>query len=100
MQAEFSVRVRDELSELHFFILSDVWLDHPQTMEGLQKTFDNCIENNFIPKVIVLCGNFTTRSLAHGNSRDIQGYQGLDQHYYRNFPIIYINLCRQLRCTG
>jgi len=24
---------------------------------GLQKIFGNCIENNFIPKVIVICGN-------------------------------------------
>ncbi len=76
LQAQFSVRIRDELSELHFFFLSDVWLDHPQTIPGLQKMFDNCIENNFIPKVITLCGNFTSRSIAHGNSRDIQRYQG------------------------
>ncbi|KAF9055458.1 DNA polymerase epsilon, subunit B [Hymenopellis radicata] len=73
--AQFSVRIRDELSELHFFFLSDVWLDHPQTIPGLQKMFDNCIENSFIPKVITLCGNFTSRSIAHGNSRDIQRYQ-------------------------
>ena len=50
-------------------------------MAGLQKTFDNCIENNFFPKVFVLCGNFTSRSIAHGNSRDIQGYQGINQRY-------------------
>lgn len=38
--------------------------------------FDNCIENSFIPKVIVLCGNFSSRSIAHGSGRDIQRYQG------------------------
>ncbi|KAG6810867.1 hypothetical protein H0H92_009988, partial [Tricholoma furcatifolium] len=73
--SRFSIRVRDELPDLHFFFLSDVWLDHPQTLIGLQKMFDNCIENSFIPKLIVLCGNFTRQSISHGNSRDIQNYQ-------------------------
>ncbi|TFK43454.1 epsilon DNA polymerase [Crucibulum laeve] len=72
---QLSVRVREELPELHFFFLSDVWLDHPQTLPGLQKMFDNCVENDFIPKVIVLCGNFTSQSIAHGNGRDVQRYQ-------------------------
>ncbi|KNZ81530.1 DNA polymerase epsilon subunit B, partial [Termitomyces sp. J132] len=73
--SRFSVRVREELPDLHFFFLSDVWLDHPQTLIGLQKMFDNCIENSFIPKLIVLCGNFTRQAISHGNSRDIQNYQ-------------------------
>ncbi|PBL02412.1 epsilon DNA polymerase [Armillaria gallica] len=72
---QFAIRIRDELPDLHFFFLSDVWLDHPQTLPGLQKMFDNCIENSFIPKVIVLCGNFSSQSISHGNSRDIQRYQ-------------------------
>jgi DNA polymerase epsilon subunit 2 len=38
--------------------------------------FDGCVETNFIPKVIVLCGNFTSRSLSQGSGRDIQRYQG------------------------
>ncbi|KAH7914209.1 DNA polymerase epsilon, subunit B [Hygrophoropsis aurantiaca] len=72
---QFARRIREELSELYFFFLSDVWLDHPHTFHGLQKMFDNCIENSFIPKVIIMCGNFTSRSLAHGSARDIQRYQ-------------------------
>jgi DNA polymerase epsilon subunit 2 len=60
-----------------FFFFSDVWLDQPDTLRGLRKVFDNCIENNFIPKVIVMCGNFTSRGIAQGNSRDVQRYQGL-----------------------
>ncbi|TFK75812.1 epsilon DNA polymerase [Pluteus cervinus] len=72
---QFALRVRNELPDLHFFFLSDVWLDHPQTLSGLQKLFDNCIDNSFIPKLIVLCGNFTTHSLVHGESRDLQRYQ-------------------------
>ncbi|KAF7352703.1 DNA polymerase epsilon subunit [Mycena venus] len=72
---QLSVRVRDELSDLNFFFLSDVWLDHPRTLPGLQKMFENCVENHFVPKLIVLCGNFTSRSISHGQGRDIQRYQ-------------------------
>jgi len=61
---------------MNFFFFSDVWLDHADTLKGLQKIFDNCMENNFIPKVIVFCGNFTSSGVAQGNSRDIQRYQG------------------------
>ena len=75
-QSQFKVRIQEELPELHFFFLSDVWLDHPQALPGIQKMFDNCIENDFIPKVIVMCGNFTSKSIAHGNGRDVQRYTG------------------------
>ncbi|KAJ7581093.1 DNA polymerase alpha/epsilon subunit B-domain-containing protein [Mycena floridula] len=71
--AQLASRVADELSDMHFFFLSDVWLDDPQTLPGLQKMLDNCIESNFIPKVIVLCGNFTSRSISNG--RDMARYQ-------------------------
>lgn len=37
--------------------------------------FENCVANDFVPKVIVLCGNFTTQSISHGDGRDIQRYQ-------------------------
>ncbi|KAF7968423.1 hypothetical protein HWV62_30579 [Athelia sp. TMB] len=73
--AQLSARVREELGDLHFFFLSDVWLDNPQTFIGLRKMFDNCIENDFVPKIIVLCGNFTSRSISQGNARDVQRYQ-------------------------
>ncbi|CAA7259855.1 unnamed protein product [Cyclocybe aegerita] len=73
--SQFEIQIQEELPELHFFFLSDVWLDHPQTLSGIQKMFDNCIENEFIPKVIVMCGNFTSKSIAHGNGRDVQRYQ-------------------------
>ena len=45
-------------------------------MGGIRKMFDNCIEMNFIPKVIVLCGNFTTRDISPASVRDAQNYQG------------------------
>ncbi|PPQ77434.1 hypothetical protein CVT25_011016 [Psilocybe cyanescens] len=73
--AQIRIRIREEIPELNFFFLSDVWLDHPQTLPGIQKMFDNCIENDFIPRVIVMCGNFTSKSIAHGNGRDVQRYQ-------------------------
>ncbi|KAJ7638909.1 DNA polymerase alpha/epsilon subunit B-domain-containing protein [Roridomyces roridus] len=73
--SQLSVRVREELSDLNFFFLSDVWLDHPRTLSGLQKMFENCVENHFVPKLIVLCGNFTSRSINHGQGRDVQRYQ-------------------------
>ncbi|KAF8913996.1 epsilon DNA polymerase [Gymnopilus junonius] len=72
---QLGIRVKEEIPELNFFFLSDVWLDHPQTLPGIQKMFDNCIENDFIPKIIVMCGNFTSKSIAHGNGRDVQRYQ-------------------------
>jgi len=37
--------------------------------------FDNCVEADFIPKVIVLCGNFTTCGISRGSARDLQRYQ-------------------------
>lgn len=70
------VRIEQELSDVNFFFLSDVWLDHPATLEGIRKMFDNCIEMHFIPKVIVLCGNFGTRDISPASVRDAQKYQG------------------------
>ncbi|KAF5390524.1 hypothetical protein D9757_002702 [Collybiopsis confluens] len=72
---KLSARLQGDLSDLHFFFLSDVWLDHPLTLPGIRKMLDNCVQNEFIPKVVVFCGNFTSHSITHGNPRDIQRYQ-------------------------
>ena len=77
VQSNYARRVREELSDTYFFFLSDVWLDNPKTFLGLQKVFDNCIENSFIPKVIVMCGNFTSQSIIQGSGQDIQRYHGM-----------------------
>ncbi len=69
--------MREELGDLHFFFLSDLSLDLPDTLPGIQKMLDDCIANNFVPKVIVLCGNFTSKAIAQGNGRDAQRYQGV-----------------------
>ncbi|KAI0251432.1 epsilon DNA polymerase [Lactifluus subvellereus] len=67
---QYAARIQQDFPSMNFFFFSDVWLDQPDTLKGLQKIFDNCIENNFIPKVIVFCGNFTSAGIAQGNSRD------------------------------
>ncbi|KAF8525322.1 epsilon DNA polymerase [Gautieria morchelliformis] len=71
-------RLAEQLSEhtqLTFFILSDLWLDHPRTMVGLRKLFQNCIENNWLPKVFIMCGNFSSKGVAKGSGRNIMKYQ-------------------------
>ncbi|EKM59210.1 uncharacterized protein PHACADRAFT_181204 [Phanerochaete carnosa HHB-10118-sp] len=72
---QLATRLREDWPDLRCFVLSDVWLDHPDTMQGLKKLFDNCVENQFIPRLIVLCGNFSQRGVAQGNSREIRRYQ-------------------------
>lgn len=75
-QGNFALHFQKDLAEVNFFFLSDVWLDHPNTMHGLEMMLKNCADNDFIPKVMVLCGNFTSQSISQGSSRDIQRYQG------------------------
>jgi DNA polymerase epsilon subunit 2 len=67
-----------------------VWLDHPRTLPGLQKMFDNCVENHFVPKLIVLCGNFTSRAITHGQGRDVQRYQG--PHTFQVYSGLFLTL--------
>jgi DNA polymerase epsilon subunit 2 len=73
--SQYAVRVREDLPDLHFFFLSDVWLDHPQALKGLENIFENCVESKFIPKLMVLCGNFSSRAVSQGSGTDIQLYQ-------------------------
>ncbi|TFL05869.1 epsilon DNA polymerase [Pterulicium gracile] len=73
--AQHTIRIREDLSDLHLFFLSDVWLDHPQTLPGLEQLFKNCVDNSFIPKIIVLCGNFSSRSISQGSGSEVQLYQ-------------------------
>lgn len=43
-----------------FVILSDVWLDHPQTFGALEKLFQGYAEAaEYRPMVFVFCGNFS-----------------------------------------
>ncbi|KAJ7665519.1 DNA polymerase epsilon, subunit B [Mycena rosella] len=68
--SQLSVRVREELSDLNSS-------SFPITLPGLQKMFDNCVENHFVPKLIVLCGNFTSRAITHGKG----GMCSLSTHF-------------------
>jgi len=52
-----------------------MWLDHPEAMDGLRRVFEACIDNAFVPKVFVLCGNFSSRGVAQNDGRDILRYQ-------------------------
>lgn len=65
-----------ELPDLMVHCLTDVWLDHPDTFRGLSSIFDRCVESGAIPRVCVLCGNFTSKGIPQGNAREIQAYQG------------------------
>jgi len=71
-------RLSEQLSEhtqLTFFVLSDLWLDHPKTMVGLRKLFHNCIENSWLPKVFIMCGNFYSKGIAKENGKTVMQYQ-------------------------
>ncbi|PAV20866.1 epsilon DNA polymerase [Pyrrhoderma noxium] len=72
---ELELRIAREYPDLMFHCLSDVWLDHPETLSGISSIFMKCVEADAIPKVFILCGNFTSRGIAQGNSRDVQLYQ-------------------------
>lgn len=78
-QAAIERRISREFEDLMFHCLSDVWLDHPKTFVGLANIFERCMEAEAIPFVFVLCGNFTSRGIPQGNSREIQAYQGKSQ---------------------
>lgn len=63
-------------------------------MFGIRKLFQNCIENNWLPKVFILCGNFSSRGVAGGIGKGIVKYQGAPtfstayfQTYHPVFPL-------------
>ena len=64
------------LSNLQFLVLSDVKLDLRDTIIGLQKIFDHCIETKMIPTVIILCGNFSSVDFTLKNQETVRQYEG------------------------
>ncbi|KAH9938205.1 DNA polymerase epsilon subunit B [Fomitopsis serialis] len=62
---QLAARVRLDIPDLH----------HPDTLRGLRKMFDHCMENSFIPRVMVLCGNFSRRGLLQADSREARQFQ-------------------------
>jgi DNA polymerase epsilon subunit 2 len=75
-ETEFSERLKEEHLHLSFFAFSDLWLDNPQTLTGLKSILESCIENAFIPKVFIFCGNFCSTGVVTLNGKDVLRYQG------------------------
>lgn len=57
-----------------FIVISDLWLDHPRTTLGLHKLLQTCLEQDWIPLLFVLCGNFTTRGIGQGSGDALVRY--------------------------
>ncbi|KAF8337053.1 epsilon DNA polymerase [Cantharellus anzutake] len=73
--ASYQERLELEYSRLSFLVMSDLWLDHRRTLEGLSKVFEGCVENDFIPLIFILCGNFTSGSLDLTSGDGLAKYQ-------------------------
>lgn len=90
-----------EHTQLTFFVLSDVWLDHPKTLFGLRKLFRSCIDSNWLPKLFIMCGNFASKGVSKGNPKSITAYQGADP-VILNLSLLLISIIwkRGLWCTS
>lgn len=65
----------EEFPDLTVFAISDVRLDNERTMKGLQKMFQSCVDGDFIPKVFILCGNFSSKNVT--TDLEMDAYRGL-----------------------
>ncbi|KAG9015440.1 DNA-directed DNA polymerase epsilon, subunit B [Tulasnella sp. JGI-2019a] len=61
--------------DLAFMCASDLWLDKPKTLRGLRKILDGYVENNFVPRLFIFCGNFTSKDVGQGSGLDLIRYQ-------------------------
>lgn len=90
----------EEFPDLTVFAISDVRLDDERTMKGLQKMFQSCVDGDFIPKVFVLCGNFSSKNVT--TDLEMDAYRGLfigSSLCLRAIPIRDPHR-RQLHCAG
>lgn len=62
--------------QLTFVCISDLWLNSPKTLRGLREILDKYVENDFLPKMFIFCGNFTSKDIAQGSGLDLTRYQG------------------------
>ncbi|KAG9044272.1 DNA-directed DNA polymerase epsilon, subunit B [Tulasnella sp. UAMH 9824] len=53
--------------DLSVACISDLWLDSPKTLRGLELILQGYSDSGFIPLVIILCGNFTSKDVAQAN---------------------------------
>jgi hypothetical protein len=73
-QSKWATKIED-FSDLTVFAISDVRLDNERTMKGLQKMFQSCVGGDFIPKVFILCGNFSSKNVT--TDLEMDAYRGL-----------------------
>jgi len=73
-QSKWATKI-EEFSDLTVFAISDVRLDNERAMEGLQKMFQSCVSGDFIPKVFILCGNFSSKNVT--TDLEMDAYRGL-----------------------
>ena len=90
IQEALRKRLQDEIPDTMIHCLSDVWLDHPDTYRALDALFSKCISAAQapsydemdetptipLPKLFILCGNFSTQGVGQGTSKEMQNYQG------------------------
>ena len=62
-QEKYQERLAD-FESTSFLVLSDLWLDHPRTLEGLRRVLDGCVEHQFIPFAF-----YFLRELCHPEDR-------------------------------
>lgn len=82
-----------EFPTLSFLVLSDLWLDHPQTLNGLRRVLEGCIENDFIPFVFIFCGNFATRGVDQTSGAGLAKYQGIMLSYWGPYHVYVLTAC-------
>ncbi|KAG8835941.1 DNA-directed DNA polymerase epsilon, subunit B [Serendipita sp. 399] len=64
---------RPENANISILLISDVRLDDERTLKGLRALFEQAVEADVIPKIFVLCGNFTGTPV--GNDIEMDSYK-------------------------
>lgn len=61
---------RPENADITLLVLSDVHLDDERTLKGLRKLFEQAVEAEVIPKIFILCGDFTSGNIKNDIEMD------------------------------
>ncbi|KDQ20670.1 hypothetical protein BOTBODRAFT_26684 [Botryobasidium botryosum FD-172 SS1] len=69
------LRTHPDLTTAAFIVLSDLWLDHSRSLNGLRKLLETCVATNFIPLVWILCGDFSSVGVGSGSGEALEQYQ-------------------------
>lgn len=65
---------RPENADLAIIVISDVRLDDSRTLKGLRKLFERAVDADVIPKIVILCGSFTSSNVS--NDVEMDTYRG------------------------